>query len=200
MSLEIFPELPGLRFDLQMTPSFNTGVSEASSGQEVRTSYQAYPRWDYDLSYEWLPNRKEGRQDLERILGFFLQRRGSFEAFLYKPPEVALQDRILVGTGDGVNSSFRLIRSIGGFIEPAGGVAVKTDLEVFLDGELMPYPSFELSDHRDLVFNEPPEEGVEVRASFYPLLRVRFKDDSADFTQFASRLWELQSISLRSVF
>lgn len=199
MPLEIFPELTGLKFDLVMAPRFNTGISTSSSGKEVRTQYQAYPLWDYELSYEWLPNRTSGRQDLETIVGFFLQRKGSFESFLYRAPETPYESSILIGLGDGTSTTFRLLRTIGSFVEPAGGVESAIHLELTVDNLPVALADFTLEDHRDVIFDTAPSTGAEIRASFYPLLRVRFKEDSAEFNQFVSRLWEIQSLGLRSV-
>lgn len=199
MPLSIFPELMGLKFDLMMIPQFNTGMSTSSSGKEVRTEYQAYPLWDYELSYEWLPNGGGGREDLQTILGFFLERKGSFETFLYKAPETPYENNILIGIGDGIETTFRLLRSIGNFVEPAGGVEEAIDVDLALNGVSVLPADFTLSDHRDIIFDVAPTAGVEITASFFPLLRVRFKENSVDFNQFSSRLWEIQSLSLRSV-
>lgn len=200
MSLEVFPELQGLTFGTEMTPNFSTGIATSANGKEIRTSYQPYPLWDFDLSYEWLPNRLRGKQDLERIVGFFLQRLGSFEAFLFDGPETPLEEMTLLGVTDGTAGTYPLLKTTGGFIEPAGGVIKQTDVQVFLDGMMVSYDAFTLNDHRDIAFDVAPESGKQVRATYKPLYRVRFKEDSTQFSQFTTRLWELQTLSLRSVF
>lgn len=201
MTLEIFPsDLRGLVFGTSMTPNFNTGISTSVNGHETRNSYQAYPLWDFELSYEWLPNRTQGKQDLERIVGFFLKRQGSFESFLFLAPETPFEDMTLLGTGDGVITTFSLLKTTGSFVEPAGGVPLKTDIQLYKNGIMVPFDDFELLDNRDVVFNVAPAAEDTIQGCYRPFYRARFKEDSAQFDQFMSRLWELQQIGLRSVF
>lgn len=183
-----------------MTPNFNTSVSVSVNGHETRNSYQAYPLWDFELSYEWLPNRVAGKQDLETIVSFFLARQGSFESFLFLAPETPLEDMTVLGTGNGLNVTFSLVKTTGSFVEPAGGIPTKTDIQLFKNGSIVDFDDFELSDYRDIIFNSPPAPGDIIQGSYTPLYRARFKEDSAQFDQFMSRLWELQQINLRSVF
>ena len=200
MTLAVFPLMRGLSFDLQMTPRFNTGVSSSANGHETRIVFQAYPLWDYELSYSWLPNVEAGRSDLKKILNFFLDRKGSFESFLFQAPETPYEKLTLLGTGDGTNRSFPLLTTRGSSFEPSGGIGLKSHAEIYLDTDRMAVVDFELIDHREILFDTAPAAGKEVRGTYLPLDRVRFTEDSADFNQFAARLWELQSLSLKGIF
>lgn len=200
MSLAVFPQLKGLQFGTNVTPIFNTGISSSVNGHETRNSYQPYPLWEFELSYEWLPNRQLGNQDLDRIVGFFLDRQGSFEAFLYLAPETPYENMTKLGVGDGTNKVFTLLKTTGGFFEPAGGVDTELDIQLFVDGAVISYGDFTLADNRDVTFTTAPANGAIVQACYQPLYRVRFKEDSAQFSQFMSHLWELQQLTLRSVF
>lgn len=198
MTLAIFPKLRGLNFDLQMTPSFKTGIATSVSGGETRTPFQQFPIWLYTLSYEWLPNRKHGMNDLEQIVGFFIARKANYEAFLYEAPETPIEEAEL-GIGDGTQTDFDLVRTIYGITEPAGGVLVKEDIQVYQNSILVPYDDFSLSDHRTVVFDTAPADEDIITACYKPLMRVRFEEDNTAFSQFYSRLWELQELGLRSV-
>lgn len=200
MPLTLFPVLKGLQFGTTMTPSFNTGIATSVNGKEVRNSYQAEPLWDFELSYEWLPNRREGRHDLETIMSFFLHRQGSFESFLFLAPETEMEDMITLGTGDGVTDTFSLLKSTGTFTQTAGGVMAQSDCQIYVNGVLVPDADFELVDHRDIVFDTAPAEDDLIQGCYQPLYRVRFAEDSSQYDQFMSRLWELQQLTLRSVF
>jgi hypothetical protein len=102
MSTEIFPALPGLSWEIHMKPSFSTKVAVHTSGKETRTMFWDDPVWDFDLIYDYLPNKKEvGVTDLEKIVGFFLDRKGSFDNFLFTMPDCNSVSDILLLTGDG---------------------------------------------------------------------------------------------------
>lgn len=200
-NLAIFPELMGLTMEITMTPSFSTGVSTSSNGKETRTAYQDYPKWDFNMSYEWLPNRKRGKRDLETIIGFWLERQGSFESFLLDVPETPIEEMILLGTGDGTTTTFPLLRTVGTFVEPAGGVEDKLKVQLFLDNVPVAFTAFNMAaNDRDVVFTAAPAVSKQIRAVYTPLYRVRFTEDSAEFSRFSTLLWELQEISFRSVF
>jgi hypothetical protein len=127
----IFPELIGLTYGVKKTPVFKTGINEASSGEEVRTAYMEWPRWEFELSYDFLPDRGPGEQDLRTLMGFFLSRRGSFEAWLFKDPDDNTATETLSGTYDGSTNLFRLFKSTDGFLEPVGAVDDGFALDVF---------------------------------------------------------------------
>ena len=200
MAMPLFPQLKGLTFGTRMTPSFNTGVSRSTNGKETRTQYQAYPTWEFELSYEWLPNRSQGKRDLESIVSFFLERSGSFEAFLYDGPETPLEEMTLLGEGDGVSTSFDLVKTTGSYVEPAGGLADLSAIQLYVDDVIVAYSAFNLSeDNRSIVFDTAPLSGKSIRGVYKPLYLVRFNEDTADFEQFMSQLWNLQQITLKSI-
>ena len=45
MSDVLFPELPGLEWDLTKTLMFNTKIMQSVNGRELRASYQAVPKY-----------------------------------------------------------------------------------------------------------------------------------------------------------
>lgn len=201
MSLTVFPRLPGLQWGTAVTPSFNTSISKSVNGREIRNSFQEDPLWQFELSYEWLPNRKEGRRDLERLVSFFLDRQGSFESFLYLVPETPLEDMTLLGVGDGVRTSFTLLKShMDGPTEVAGGVATKADIQLYNAAGMVELSGYTLVDNREVVFPSAPSVGENIHAVYTPLYRVRFEDDSLQFSQFMQKLWDLQQLNLQSVF
>ncbi|MFX7792651.1 DUF2460 domain-containing protein, partial [Acinetobacter baumannii] len=86
MSDVLFPELPGLEWDLSKKPIFNTKIMESVNGRELRASYQAVPKYEISLSFGFLRESK-GRNELQQLESFFLERRGEFDSFLFKMPE-----------------------------------------------------------------------------------------------------------------
>jgi hypothetical protein len=47
----LFPELPGLEWELSKTPIFNTKIMTSVNGRELRASYQAIPKYEISLSF-----------------------------------------------------------------------------------------------------------------------------------------------------
>jgi hypothetical protein len=117
MSDDVFPTLPGLKWGTVKAPIWSTKVLTAASGRETRGSFQTYPRWRFTLAYEFLRGAN-GFDELQQLAGFFNQRGGSFDNFLYRDPaDYTVADQAL-GVADGTTLEYRFVRSLGGFVEP----------------------------------------------------------------------------------
>lgn len=114
--------LPGLAFSVHKKPMFKTNIKEAASGNEVRNALMQYPRWDFELTYDFLEDRTGAESSLKTIMGFFMQMQGAFDTFLFKDPDDYLVVNTTCGVGDGVTTEFPLLRSLGGFYELVGQV------------------------------------------------------------------------------
>lgn len=129
MSDDVFPVLPGLKWGVIKAPMWATKVLPASSGREERGTFQSYPRWKFILGYEFLRGGN-GYAELQTLVGFFNQRLGSWDSFLYQDPnDYTVADQAL-GVGDGTTQEFRFVRALGGFVEP---VLAPADTWVYLD-------------------------------------------------------------------
>lgn len=126
-----FTKLPGLAFSVHKKPTFKTSIKEATSGAEVRTTLAPYPRWEFELTYEFLEDRTGAESSLKTIMGFFLSRLGSFDSFLFKDPddhEALFGD---CGPADGLTTQFELRRTLGGFSERVGQLDTNFPLVVY---------------------------------------------------------------------
>lgn len=133
LSNAVFPVLRGLTWSRNKTPSFSTKTQTAINGREVRIPLWTYPRWTFNLTYSFVYDDYTTAGDLQKIAGFFLNRQGVFDDFLYQDPEDCTVTGQAIGTGDGSTTEYQLIRSFGGFAEPVFGVD-STTLKVYLDG------------------------------------------------------------------
>lgn len=193
MSNAVFPVLPGLAWDRKRTPQWSTLVQKAVSGRETRAALWQYPLYAWELTYEFL-RADAARAELQTLVGFFNARRGAFESFLYEDPaDNAVAGQVL-GLGDGGNRDFPLARSQGGFTQPVD--ALKALGAVYLAGS--PTSAYSVSG-TVLTFNTAPGSGVVVTADFSFYWRVRFSEDTAEFSEFMYRLFELRSIILQGV-
>jgi len=193
MSDAVFPTLPGLAWSVGKTPEFSTIVKTAVNGGETRISLWSAPRWHFKLKYELL--RDDATAELKTLAGFFLQRQGQFDDFLYLDPDDNAVCNQLVGTGDGVTSTFTCLRNFGGYLEPVGMVDQNRPTAFTVAGQAA---AATLSGNK-ATFVTAPAAGAPVMGSFGFYFRVRFAADTADFEQFMHQLWELQSCELVSV-
>lgn len=192
--MEIFPALPGLSWNVQKTPQFNTISHRAVSGYEVRTALMQYPLWTFSLAYDLL--RDDATSELKTLMGFFLQSQGSFAAFLYSDPSDNAVTKQGFGTGDGVTTSFQLIRAYGGFIEPVQNLDGTPGIEVNgVQQTLGIGNQCQISPTGLVTFTTAPASGAALTwtGNFY--YRVRFSADKADFNQFMYQLYELKQLS-----
>lgn len=125
----IFPsqaQLPGLTFNVKKAPSFSTRVAGNTSGREVRNAFWDDPRWDFEMSYELLRDYPvhQVESELKKIAGFFMQRRGKFEAWLYRDVDDHVANNLQAIT-DGVTLTFPLRRDFGGFLERIGQISTE---------------------------------------------------------------------------
>lgn len=113
--------LPGLSFTFGKKPNFSTRVAGNISGKEVRNAFYEDPRWDFELTFDYLPDYPviNGYSQIRKLQGFWLSRRGMFESFLYKDTDDYIGNN-LQGLPDGVVLEFPLRRDFGGFLERIG--------------------------------------------------------------------------------
>lgn len=137
----VFPTLRGRSWSTHKQPKFATRTSDQQSGQEVRSASYQYPKWEFDLVYDYLPE-SVALTDYRTLLDFFLQCQGGYQYFLFRdyrstaPNEADYQVRGgYLGTADGVTLQYPFSRQFvayvsaanpGGFLEPVGQVDLST--------------------------------------------------------------------------
>ena len=193
MSLDVFPDLPGLKWGTRKTPRFSTIIRSSVSGKEVRAARMVYPIWEYKLTYEFL--RADATAELQTLVDFFLRRRGSFEPFLFSDSSDSTATAQHFGYGNGEATEFQLIRNLraGGFLEPVmnldGAPTIYADAVEQASG-------YTVSDTGVVSFDTAPAAGVALTWSGRFYHRCRFARDSADFSEFLQDLWDAKNIDL----
>lgn len=195
MSNAIFPELRGLAWDVTKTPEFYTISKTSSTGLDVSAVLSAYPRWHFSLSYEFLRDDGSADGDLQQLAGFFLNRYGNAEDFLYLDPSDHTATDQVIGIGDGIMTKYQLCRTFGGFVEPIFGTPTMPTVTV----NHIENTNFTLDNDGLITFSTPPPAGFVIRwsGSFY--YRVKFKESMLEFTNVMHRLWEAKTIEFVSV-
>ena len=211
MSNEIFPELPGLKWDTTKKPQWSTKIHETTSGKETAAAYWSCPKWFFSLSYEFL-DESELVRDLQTIGGFFLSRKGRFDSFLFRDPSDYKVEGQVLGIGDGVRTSFQIVRSFGNFVEPIKNVkgAIYTGINVSGGVPLLPFPpdspiilvngivpkDYTITTAGLLTLLVAPPIGSVISADFSFYFRCRFLQDEAEFSEFMAELWELKKLEM----
>lgn len=216
MSNLLFPKIRGLAWDVKKVPTFSTEIQSSLAGREVRIQNYLNPIWEFTLSYEYLLNdprtRDENEQTgLETLCGFFLARGGQFDDFLLNESDLTqrLEDSVYsgqpIGTGDGVNKNFQLVRNFGGFLEACQNPANQA-ANIYDNGTLK-IPTTDYTIANGLVtFTNAPVAGHFITADFTFLHRVRFDvgtsrggREGIEFNNFAFNLYECKEVQLISV-
>ena len=123
-----FPTLPGLGWSVHKKPRFSTVVASHVSGREVRTPLHVDPIWNFEVTFDGLDSTSAGvhgalgAESLQTLMGFFLACQGKYGAFTFMDPTDYTVSEQGFGTGDGVTTTFPLVRAMGGFVEPVGVV------------------------------------------------------------------------------
>jgi hypothetical protein len=205
----LFPELPGLEWELSKTPIFNTKIMTSVNGRELRASYQAIPKYEISMSFGFLRESK-GRSELQQLESFFIERRGAFDSFLFKMPEDS--DYSCSFTGNGSTTSFQLYKQMHNTQIPLAHTQVKAKFDVDPTFWNEDEQALFWSDNDDDLFwddttaqvtksgmvtlSKPLKQGhkFEVKGTFY--YRCRFADDEQQYTNFMSKLWKANKVEM----
>jgi uncharacterized protein (TIGR02217 family) len=220
MSNLLFPKVRGLGWTVTKNPTFSTEIQSSIAGREVRVQNFQNPIWEFTLAYEYLLNdprlRDENEQTpLETLVGFFLARGGQFDDFLLNESDLTqrLEDSVFsgqpIGTGDGVNKNFQLVRNFGGFLEACQNPANQA-ATIYDNGTIQATSTYTISNGL-VQFNNAPANGHSITADFTFLHRVRFDAGTSrgssgsstregiEFSNFYFNLYECKEVQLISV-
>lgn len=206
MSQAVFPVLPGLKWDIKKTPTWNTSVQQSVGGKELRASFFQQPIWHWVLAFEFLrtytPPGGSAYTEFQTLAGFFNARQGSYDSFLYTDPyDSVIPDvtpYMAFGTGNGSRTAFQLTRSLGGVAENV--YDLNGTPKIYVDNVLKATPGdYTISASGLVTFVSPPANTKVVAWSGAYYWRVRFAQDAAEFNQFAATFWDLQQLEFVSV-
>ncbi len=197
MSNAIFPAFDGLTFGVTRAPVWSTTPKQSVSGREYRSANMSYPLYKFKLSYSVL-RQTTGFTEFSALVGFFNARKGGFDSFLFTDPDDNAVTAQVIGTGDGVNRVFQLVRTFGGFVEPV--FDANSWPLIYVGGVLKSSATDYTPGPTGLItFVSAPGVGVPVTWTGTYYRRMKFSQDSADFTKFLHNLWELKTLEIETV-
>lgn len=195
MAEPVYPELPGLTYGNKKTPIFATAVATGASGREQRVQRWAYPRWRFELVYEFLRD-SSAYDELRPLIGFFLRAAGQGNSWLYRDPSDDTATGQLIGAGDGSTRSFQMVRTVGGWTEPVRAINVISSVKID-DTSTSAYTINKSTGV--LTFNSAPPNGSQLSSTFTFYFRCRFMSDETEFSQMMRDFWENGQVQFKSV-
>ncbi|WP_428421972.1 DUF2460 domain-containing protein [Methylibium sp.] len=192
MSQAVFPTFIGLKWGGVRAPLWRTTLRSTPSGREFSTRNMVTPRYLYKLSYEVL-REKDGFNELLSLESFFNLRNGAFDSFLYPDPDDNAVTAHSFGTGTGSATAFQLVRSRGGFVQPVYDLVAAP--QIYVNGTLQ-VSGYTVSASGLVTFSSAPANGAALTWTGSYYWRVRFKQDSTEFSQFLFNLWEAKTVEL----
>ncbi len=205
-----YPTLVGLSFSVVKRPKYSTGIGTGQSGREVRVQYWQAPMWEWDLTYEYLPDKPANGttiSDLKTLMSFFAEVGGAAQRFFFQDPDDCTVVGQAIGTGDGSTTNFGLVRSFGagGFstTEPVGTPILTDTFNVYVNGVLVSPSTYTVNTSTPVAtyvsFTSPPAAGYAVAVDMTFAYLCRFKEDTYDFEKFFDKLWSQKTLTLFSL-
>lgn len=213
----VFPVLTGQGFSVHKKPKMSTIVASHVSGREVRAAAYQNPVWQFEMPFNGLDGTANGQygslgaQSMQALMGLFLQCGGQFGTFVYYDPTDFTVTSQGFGMGDGTTTSFQLTRTLGGFVEAIvapvtttttlyfPGFSISAFAPVIKDnGSVVSSANYSISNGL-VTFATAPTSGAALTWTGMFGFLCRFEDDSVDFDQFMSNLWQVESLKFRSV-
>lgn len=200
----LFPTaLDGLTLDSTRTVEFSTSYQGTIPGKVTTLSYTQYPIIHWDLTYEIL-DQTAAQDELKQIEGLFNAKQAQAGTFLYLDPIFNTVVAEPFGTGDGTTKTFQLIAAYGNPGGPSTPEIIQqlqapATVQIFNNGSLVSTSAYSISGAGKVTFTSAPAGGHAMTWSggFYYL--AQFETDDLTPEQFLNNLWELRSLTLKSV-
>lgn len=198
MSELVFPQSAGMAWGLQKTPMWASRVQKSTSGKRQAVGYMSYPLYKYTLNFAVL-REYASFTELETLQGFFNQLKGQVDTFKFVDPvDAAVTTAQGIGTGDGVNKYFQLVRTYGGFVEPVFAPNVITSLRKASVAQTNP-THYSVNTTGLITFVTAPTAGqvIDWTGTYY--WRCAFSSDTLDFINDGLDIWKTNKISFETV-
>ena len=200
MTVATFPSstaLAGIGYPIRRTPVWSTAHQQVVSGQDWPLQLWTYPRRRWQIPYDFLRvDSTKSQAELQTLEGFFNQVQASTLVFQYADGDDKSVTAQTFGTGDGSTTTFQLVRTWGGFVEP---VFMPVTITAIYDNAT-PTAAYTIGTNPgQIIFNSAPTATHALTWTGTYNWLCRFDDDSADFEKFMKQLWELKQIKFTSV-
>jgi uncharacterized protein (TIGR02217 family) len=200
MTIPTYPNLAARAYPVKRTPIWSTLKQKSISGQETRLQMWSYPQWRYELTYDFLRS-DAAILEWQQVLGLYNKVGGAAQVFqFYDDADGAVSGQPF-GVGDGVTTSFQLVRALGGFAEPVFA-PVTTSVVTSLGGTLTTLSAgagYTLGPTGAVIFASAPAAGTSLVWTGTFNWLCRFDNDEMEFQRDLSNVWSLKSAVFTTV-
>jgi len=197
-----------IALDAEGGPERRTEIITLVSGHEERNSPWANARRRYNAGYGI-----KSLKDIDRLLAFFEARRGRLYAFRFRDPfdhkscavtQTPQADDQIIGTGDGAQTDFSLIKSYGdgaGVTQRPITRPVSGTIDIAVDDQPVTQPDAVTVDSETglVQFSAPPAPGAVISAGYIFDTPVRFDTDQLQISLAAFEAGTIPNIPLIEV-
>lgn len=192
MALPVFPTLRNVTFPRPRAVLWSTLKQDAISGKRSRYPLWSYPVYQYSLDISLLRSDSINLE-WQTLEGFINSVNGPAQLWSYLDPNDNAVVTQSFGQGDGVSTSFQLVRSLGGFAVPV--FLVNGSPSIFVAGVLMTVTvDYTISPYGVVAFTSPPANGAALSWTGSYYFPCRFDDDQTSFSNFMQNFWELRAL------
>lgn len=199
-SLPVFPNnLIGLEWNVTRSSMFSTRVMTSRSGKEYRAANWSFGKYKYSLSYSVL-RTATAYQELQTLMAFVNNQAGMFGPFAYSDPNDNAVVAQGLGTGNGVQTVFPLVRAYGGYVDPV--TCALAVANVYSNGdEGGGWTATQVGSYGtdSITFASAPANGVAITATFTYYWPCRFLQDEAAFNNFMNGRFEVKKLEFQTV-
>jgi hypothetical protein len=179
----------GITYPRKRTINWSGTRQVSLSGKKTRTSFQSYPTYSYEIPFSFLRS-DAANLEWQTFTGFINSLQVGSGLFLYSDPDDNSANAQNFGDGDGVTTTFQLVRTLGGFTEPVF-FPVQPIPTVAVAG--VPTAAYTVSPIGQIIFDAPPANATALTwtGAFY--WGCRLDDDAIDFDKFMTTIYELKA-------
>ena len=122
--MSVFPSLPGLDIAVKRSEIYATTVQTAASGKELRGAWWSLPRYNYELTFNFLRRLGFSAQtavdEMLTLIEFFESVEGRWGSFQFTDPVESAVTAVQFGTGNSVLTTFQLVDRLGATVAQNG--------------------------------------------------------------------------------
>ena len=183
MSYNTFPALAGLGWDIKKRPMFSTAKEISASGARFHTARWPIPHYEFDLAFNYL-----SQADRDALEAFYNGQSGAAFPFLLSVTNDNAQTaKACSGTADGTNKIFQM---------PLPAQAQVVTSALFDNGSAAGAATVSASGL--ITFTTAPLAGHAITWTGTYAYLVNFKDDTEEFNQMMSQMYEVQQITMET--
>ena len=190
--MNVFPITTNMEFNTKKSEVWDSViVKKTGSGRRKSLSRRAYPDWKINVKFTGLTAAQR-----DAIAGFIGQQHGEHVEFLWLDSEDYQETDVRIGTGNGSNKQFQLLRNLADkFVFPVVDI-VPDSWTVYVDGTA----AWVLSINDGLVtLRDTPGAGAVITATFRYYWRVTFDQDEFTWTDPFYDLYKFDTLKLVTV-